>query len=125
MTKGRLSKLLEPGYIGKLKTKNRMIKTASTLGYQYDEKDGHITPRQLSFSEAIARGGVGLFISEGGIFDWPQGAHDIFHFRIDDDEYIPGWTKMAEIVHKYGCPIFAQMVHSGPWHRKERMDLIR
>ena len=96
-----------------------MIKTASTLGYQYDEKDGHITPRQLSFSEAIARGGVGLFISEGGIFDWPLGAHDIFHFRIDDDEYIPGWTKLAEIVHKYGCPIFAQMVHSGPWHRKE------
>jgi len=42
-----------------------MIKTASTLGYQYDEKDGHITPRQLSFSEAMARGGVGLLIAEG------------------------------------------------------------
>ena len=115
----RFSKLLEPYHIGQVKTKNRMIKTSSTLGYQYDEKDGHITPRQLSFSEAIARGGVGLFISEGGIFDWPLGAHDIFHFRIDDDEYIPGWTKLAEVVHKYGCPIFAQMVHSGPWHRKE------
>jgi 2,4-dienoyl-CoA reductase (NADPH2) len=58
-------------------------------------------------------------ISEGGIFDWPLGAHDVFHYRIDDDEYIPGWTKLAEVVHKHGCPIFAQMVHAGPWHRKE------
>ena len=117
--KERFSKLLEPHHIGQVKTKNRMIKTASTLGYQVDEKDGHITPRQLSFSEAMARGGVGLFVAEGGIFDWPLGAHDTFHFRIDTDEFIPGWTKMAEIVHKYGIPVFVQMVHAGPWHRKE------
>jgi len=26
---------------------------------------------------------------------------------------------MAEIVHTYRIPVFAQMVHAGPWHRKE------
>ncbi len=115
----RFHKLLEPGRIGRINTRNRIVKTVSSMGYQYDEKDGHITERQLYFSEAIARGDAGLMISEGGIFDWPLGAHDVFHYRIDDDEYIPGWAKLAEVVHKYGCPVFAQMVHSGPWHRKE------
>ncbi|MGD0794483.1 MAG: FAD-dependent oxidoreductase [Dehalococcoidales bacterium] len=115
----KFQKLLEPGRIGRITTKNRIIKTTSSMGYQYDEKDGHMTERQLYFSEAIARGGVGLMISEGGIFDWPIGAHDVFHYRIDDDEYIPGWAKLAEVIHKHGCPLFAQMVHAGPWHRKE------
>jgi 2,4-dienoyl-CoA reductase (NADPH2) len=111
----KFQKLLDPGRIGRITTKNRIIKTTSSMGYQYDEKDGHMTERQLYFSEAIARGGVGLMISEGGIFYWPIGAHDVFHYRIDDDEYIPGWTKPAEVVHKHGCPLFAQMVHAGPW----------
>jgi 2,4-dienoyl-CoA reductase (NADPH2) len=109
--------LLSPGRIGPLVTKNRMVKTSSSLGYQYSETDGRITEKHISFSEAIARGGVGLIITEGGIFDWPLGAHDVFHYRIDNDEYIPGWVELAEAIHKYDCPVFAQMVHSGPWHR--------
>ena len=106
-----------------VKTKNRMIKTTSSMGYQIDEVDGHITDRFLYFVEAIAKGGVGLQIVEGGTLDFPQGAHDVFHFRIDDDEYVPGWTKVAEASHKHGVPIFAQMVHAGPWHRTEMSGL--
>ena len=93
------------------------------MGYQIDEVDGHITDQFIYFVEAIAKGGVGLQIVEGGTLDFPQGAHDVFHFRIDDDEYIPGWTKVAEASHKHGVPIFAQMVHAGPWHRTEMSGL--
>ncbi len=93
------------------------------MGYQIDEVDGHITDQFLYFVEAIAKGGVGLQIVEGGTLDYPQGAHDVFHFRIDDDEYLPGWVKVAEASHKHGVPIFAQMVHSGPWHRTEMSGL--
>jgi len=119
----RFSRLLEPSHIGSVKTKNRIIKTTSSMGYQFDEVDGHITEKFLYFVEAIAKGGVGLMIVEGGTLDYPQGAHDVFHFRIDDDEYVPGWVKVAEASHKYGVPIFAQMVHSGPWHRSEMSGL--
>ena len=77
--KARFPNLLEPYHIGRVKTRNRMIKTVSSMGYQYDEKDGHMTPKQIAFSEAIARGGVGLMISEGGTLDYPLGAHDVFH----------------------------------------------
>src|SRR4030067_2896792 len=113
----RFKHLLSPGRIGSLITKNRIVKTSSSLGYQYDETDGRITEKHISFSEAIARGGSGLIITEGGIFDWPLGGDDVFHYRLDSDEYIPGWIKLAETIHKYNCPVFAQMVHSGPWHR--------
>jgi 2,4-dienoyl-CoA reductase (NADPH2) len=119
----RFSKLLEPSQIGKVKTKNRMIKPTSSMGYQIDEVDGHLTDQFLYFVEAIAKGGVGLQIVEGGTLDFPQGAHDFFHFRVDDDEYLPGWTKVAEASHKHGVPIFAQMVHAGPWHRTEMSGL--
>ncbi len=98
----RFYKLLAPGRIGQVTTRNRIVKTTSSMGYQYNEKDGHITEKQLYFSEAIARGGVGLVITEGGIFDWPLGAHDVFHYRIDDDEYIPGWARLAEFLVKRG-----------------------
>lgn len=93
------------------------------MGYQIDEVDGHMTDKFLYFVEAIAKGGVGLQIVEGGTLDFPQGAHDFFHFRIDDDEYIPGWTKVAEASHKHGVPVFVQMVHAGPWHRTEMSGL--
>ncbi len=93
------------------------------MGYQFDEIDGHITDKFIYFVEAIAKGGVGLMIVEGGTLDFPQGAHDFFHFRIDDDEYLPGWVRVAEASHKHGVPIFAQMVHSGPWHRSEMSGL--
>jgi 2,4-dienoyl-CoA reductase (NADPH2) len=117
------SRLMETSQIGSVKTKNRIIKTTSSMGYQIDSVDGHITDRFLYFVEAMAKGGVGLMIVEGGVPDYPQGAHDFFHFRIDDDEYIPGWVRVAEVSHKYGVPIFAQMVHSGPWHRSEMSGL--
>jgi 2,4-dienoyl-CoA reductase (NADPH2) len=119
----RFSRLLEPSHIGNVKTKSRIIKPTSSMGYQIDEVDGHITDQFLYFVEAIAKGGVGLQIVEGGTLDFPQGAHDVFHFRIDDDEYIPGWTKVAEASHKHGVPIFVQMVHAGPWHRTEMSGL--
>jgi 2,4-dienoyl-CoA reductase (NADPH2) len=118
-TNPRFSKLLEPGQIGSVKTKNRIVKPTSSMGYQYDKDDGHITERFIHFCEAFARGGAGLMVVEGGTIDYTLSAHDYWHFRIDNDEYIPGWKKIADVVHKYDMPIFVQMVHSGPWHRKE------
>lgn len=115
----KFTKLLEPGHIGSVKTKNRIVKPTSSMGYQYDKDNGHITEKFLHFCEAFARGGAGLMIVEGGTIDYTLSAHDFWHFRVDNDEYIPGWKKIADVVHKYDMPIFAQMVHSGPWHQKE------
>lgn len=118
-TDQRFYKLLEPGRIGSVKTKNRIVKPTSSMGYQYDKDDGHVTEKFLHFCEAFARGGAGLMVIEGGTIDYTLSAHDFWHFRIDNDEYIPGFKKITDVVHKYNMPIFVQLVHSGPWHRKE------
>ena len=119
----RFKMLLSPGQIGSIKTKNRFIKSTNSMGYQIDERDGYMTQKHIAYTEALAKGGVGLIITEGGTIDYPLSAHDVFHFRIDDDKYIPGWAKLAEAAHRHDCPIFPQLVHSGPWHRKEYSGL--
>ena len=66
----RFRRLLEPGQIGSVKTKNRIIKPTSSMGYQYDKEDGYITEKFIHFCEAFARGGAGLMIVEGGTVDY-------------------------------------------------------
>jgi len=59
----RFAKLLEPGKIGSVKTRNRIIKTgAGTFMWHQDEL--HMNEPIKAFYEAFARGGVGLLIVE-------------------------------------------------------------
>jgi 2,4-dienoyl-CoA reductase (NADPH2) len=110
----RFKKLLEPGYIGKLRTRNRMIKTASGSGFI--EKDGTCGDTIMGWYEALARGGVGLIIFETCSIEHPRGSHrPPTSSHLDDDKYIPSYSELVRRVHKHGCPIFIQLMHSGPW----------
>ena len=51
--------LLEPGYIGSVRTKNRILKTGSTLGF-YPWEDGNVQQKVIDSYEALAKGGAGL-----------------------------------------------------------------
>ena len=107
-------KLLEPGQIGSVKTRNRMIKTGATsLFWHQDEL--HMNKTILAFYEAIARGGIGLLIVEAPTLDYPQGARWAQQYRIDDDRYIEGLSELVQVIHKHNCPTFMQMVHLGTW----------
>ena len=63
MTDKRFSKLLEPGSIGQVKTRNRIIKSAAGLWY-WGKGDNPVTEKVKCLYEAFARGGVGLIIME-------------------------------------------------------------
>ena len=54
----KFQKLLEPGQIGRVTTRNRMIKTAN--GTSFIERDGYVGDRALAYYETMAAGGVGL-----------------------------------------------------------------
>jgi 2,4-dienoyl-CoA reductase (NADPH2) len=111
---GRLERLLEPGIIGSLRTKNRIIKTAAGTGYA--DKDGHGTDRMADFYGAIAKGGAGLVIVENCAVEWPRGTHVIpTGFRLHDESYVSGHARVTAAVHKHDCPIFVQLMHAGPW----------
>ena len=109
-----LEKILEPCYIGKLKIRNRMVKTAAGMMYA---NDGFVTDKHKYFYGALARGGLGLLIVEGTGFDHPLGDPGVLEkLRLDDDKFIPGFADLVKEIHKYGCPTFLQFEHAGPNH---------
>jgi len=111
----RFIKLLEKGQIGRVTTRNRMIKTAN--GTSFIQPDGYVGDRALAYYEAMAQGGVGLIISESCGVEYPLGVqHPPVQFHLDDDKYIPSYAELAKVVHKHGCPLFIQFQHAGPWN---------
>ena len=108
-------KLLEPGNIGRVKIKNRIVKTAS--GTSYDDQGHHVTEKLKAYYEALARGGVGLIVVENCAIDYPLGHIGTGHgLRLDNDEYIAGDSELTRAIHKHGGVTFLQLQHAGAWH---------
>ncbi len=109
------AKLLEPGQIGKVKTRNRIYKSAAGMHsfeeYEFDQMNDNT----LGFYEALAKGGVGIIAVEAPTVDYPHGCRWHHRYRMDDDKYIPGMTQLVDLIHSHGCPTFMQMEHDGPW----------
>ena len=72
-TNVKFSKLLEPGKIGRIQTKNRMVRSGAGIAYLDDD---YFVKRaeSISYYEAMARGGVGLVILGGVLVEFPLGA---------------------------------------------------
>ncbi len=115
MGTGRFEKILEPCNIGPLQIKNRMLKTASGTASSYD-MGGFVNNRHIAMYEALARGGVGLIIVEMGGVDPPLGLHNRNQLLLNDDEHIPGFSQIAQVIHQHGCYVLQQLFHAGPWH---------
>jgi 2,4-dienoyl-CoA reductase (NADPH2) len=112
----RFDKLLEPYHIGRVQTRNRMIKTAAGVFF-FNPGMPRINERAKAFYEALARGGVGLIIVEGPALEYPLSDTNDRRIRLDDDKYIKEVSGLTEVIHKYGCPAFVQFQHRGPWGR--------
>ncbi|MBN1631420.1 MAG: FAD-dependent oxidoreductase, partial [Thermoleophilia bacterium] len=110
----KYEKLLEPGKIGSVTTRNRVIKTGAGV-MMWHEDDVVMRDEVVAFYEAMARGGTGLIIVESPTVDYPAGCRWRERYRMDDDKYIPGMAQIAEAIHKHGCPTFMQMNHDGTW----------
>jgi len=113
----KYSKLLEPLQIKNVKLKNRIVKSAQW--FIYAEPDGSVGPRLLGWYEALAKGGVGLVTVEESICEFPVGASNVPHIRLDDDQFLPGLTRLAEVIHRHDCPCFVQITHAGPAHNPD------
>lgn len=105
----RYTRLLEPGQIGSVRTKNRILKTGSTIGF-YPWADGQIQQEVIDSYEVIARGGAGLVTVGAAPLGVPPGRG----YLMNDDRYLPGMTKLADAIRRHDCPAFVQMFHLGP-----------
>ena len=115
MSNTSFNKLLQSGNIGRVRTKNRIIRTAAGTDY-LDEGSFSLNAKQVPFYEALARGGVGLIIIGAAVVDFPIGTVIATQVRMDDDKFIPSWSEVTRTIHKYDCPAFMQFMHAGAWH---------
>lgn len=103
-------KLFEPGRIGNLTLKNRLV--MEPIGTRYADSRGHVTERYLAYIEERARGGIALITNEASRMlkppPWPP-----FNLAINDDACIPGLSEMTRVVKKYDTRILIELVHLG------------
>ena len=71
--KSNYKKLLEPGFIGKVRTRNRIIKSAVCMFIAHEE-DIHARPEWKAHYERFATGGVGLINVDAAYVDFPKGS---------------------------------------------------
>jgi 2,4-dienoyl-CoA reductase (NADPH2) len=103
----RFEKIMEPGQIGKVRTRNRIVKACGGA-----EDIGSIN---RAFLEGIARGGAGLIIWGDVAVEYPRGVTiPITKRHLEDDKHIPAFREIAEAIHKHDCPAFMQLFHAGP-----------
>jgi 2,4-dienoyl-CoA reductase (NADPH2) len=111
MTKyNKFEKLLEPGSIGSVKTRNRLIKTAAGLAFWNKGQEDPNNDKVKYLYEALAKGGVGLIIMESPHQDAAGKG-----FRVNDAKGIQSAQVITKLIHKYNCPVFAQLTSMANW----------
>lgn len=104
-------KLFEPGRIGEMELKNRIVMPA--MGTNLATWDGYVTEQMKDYYEERAKGGVGLVIVEVTCVAPPTGKTVPCQLLIDDDKFIPGLSELAEVIHRHGAKAALQLMHAG------------
>jgi len=102
---GKDSLLLQPIKVGNLTFKNRIMFPPQTTGYE--ERDGSIGERSLSFYKRIAQGGSSYVI----IGDVAPVMTASPTPKLCDDRQIPTFKKLADAMHEYDCKVAVQLFH--------------
>jgi len=112
---GKYTALFEPLRLNsKVTLKNRIIKTAQW--FIYPEADGSVSDRLINFYKSLAESKPGQITVEESICEYPLGASNQPHIRLDDDRFIPGLARLAAAIHEYDIPAVVQITHAGPAH---------
>jgi 2,4-dienoyl-CoA reductase-like NADH-dependent reductase (Old Yellow Enzyme family)/thioredoxin reductase len=105
----QLTRLFQPGVIGKMELKNRLIMAPmATISH---DAEGFIQERTVDYYVERAKGGVGLIIA--------QSSNALREGRAPgrpgtwDDKFIPGLRRVSTAVHEAGGKIAWQIAHHG------------
>jgi 2,4-dienoyl-CoA reductase (NADPH2) len=109
--------LNEPFKIGNVDIRNRFVMLPMTI----EKIDNyHITDDLVDFYEQRAKGGVGLIEVGSAYISDCYDTHPKYHTTtgacgIWGDEFIPGWKRIAEVCHKNGAKVAAQLQCCYEW----------
>jgi len=108
----RYPHIFSPGRIGKLTVKNR-IKYAATET-NFNTGDGFVTDREVAYMEAQARGGAGIVTTQGAYPDMKgEGKGFKGMMSIADDRFIPGLSRIADVIKQNNALSCLQILHCG------------
>lgn len=130
--------LAQPGRIGALALKNRVI--MAPMGTNYSTTDGLSTERDKLYYVERAKGGVAAIMTEAMVVTEHARPHHnslcVYH-----DRFIPGLASLVDAVHAHDCHVFGQLNHRGallrrfvlgmepvgpsPWHNPNTGDAVR
>ena len=111
MSSQQFVKLMEPGRIGHMTIKNRMVMPPMATNFASGE--GYVTQRTKGYYEARARGGIGLIIVEYTCVDAPEGRASLHQLVLDNDKFIPGMRELTAVIQQYGAKAALQIHHVG------------
>jgi len=101
--------LFSPLRIGGVTVKNRIFSSGHDTVMAHD---GQVTDQLIAYHEARAAGGAGLIVAQvAGVH--PTARYTFHVLMADTDGCIPGYRRLADAVHPYGCVLFGQLFHGG------------
>lgn len=104
-----LRKLFEPGRIGGMEVRNRIV--MSPLGTLKNNPDGTLKDEVADYYAERAKGGVGFIICQTSTI-LPEAAAPM-RTGAWDDKFIPGLRKVANAIHQYDVMCAFQLTHHG------------
>ncbi len=105
----QLTKLFEPGKIGKMELPNRLI--MAPMGTKCYDEQGRMRERVVDYYVERVKGGVGFIIGQSSVIlseSRAPGRSCIF-----DDSFIPPLRLITDAVHEHGGKIAWQLAHYG------------
>ena len=105
------TKLFEPGRIGNLELKNRIVMPA--MGCSLAEVTGEPGPRMIRYYAERARGGAGLIITEITRVDDETGVGTPNQLSVTNTHVIGQLSRLVEAVHAFDTKLFVQLHHPG------------
>ncbi|WP_392553227.1 FAD-dependent oxidoreductase [Orbus wheelerorum] len=105
------SAIFQPITIKRTTIRNRIV--MPPIGTNFATLSGEFVDDHLQYYEQRAKGGTGLIILENVCIDYPYGTNGTTQLRIDNDQYIPGFYRFTERMHKHGATVAVQINHAG------------
>ncbi len=96
--------------LGPIEAAGRVFKTATAETRA--SEDGFVTDELVEWYRWLARGGTPLIIT-GNFYISPQGKSTYRMCGVDADDKIPGLRRLADVCHRFGAKLVAQLNHCG------------
>ena len=99
--------------VGSVACRNR-VKYAACSVSNFNTREGFITDREYARMEVISRTGAAMITNQGAYPD-PDGAGKAYYRQLSlaDDQYIPGFRRIADLLHGAGAIAIQQILHCG------------